>query len=221
MKRTGFTVIELLISVGILLLLAALLFPVFTHARRAGQRSDYVQRLRQVDLAHRLYVDAYGLPGVTSVGLGLSLKGNPAEELALLPPDRNPGGLANVLASAYSQIIPNFYSNFSNWTDLLPKQTIIMGNRGSGIEFNREVMINNEMRTARRAIPYMAFLLPPHHDFSIQREDPYRTVAAAFLGGSTALRMTDAGSVDVLNLSPDRAGPSSIFLSDIVEPSVE
>ena len=218
MPRMGFTLVEVLVSIGIVALLAALLFPVLANAQRAGRRTEYLSRLRQVDLAHRLYVDANGLPGVTSVGLGKSIVASQAQSLALLPNDKNPGGLAHVLGDAYRAIQPKLDDYSLDWTELLPAQTILMGNRSSGLEVFRETTINSQVRTARRAIPYLAILLPVGDNFDVKRDDPHRTIGRAFLGGATAIRMTDAGSAETITLPSDKAGPSTIFLGNVIEP---
>lgn len=51
----GFTLLELLAVVGILALLAAILFPVFALSRRAALRTTCVSNLRQVGLAVNMY----------------------------------------------------------------------------------------------------------------------------------------------------------------------
>lgn len=45
-KRTGFTLIELLVVIAIIAILAAILFPVFAHAREAAKRSYCVGNLK-------------------------------------------------------------------------------------------------------------------------------------------------------------------------------
>lgn len=57
--RRAFTLIELLVVVGIIVILAALLFPVFAQAREAGRRTACASNLRQIGLAVRQYVAEY------------------------------------------------------------------------------------------------------------------------------------------------------------------
>src|SRR4051812_38735521 len=52
----GFTLVELLIVTAILAILAALLLPISTAARDAAQRSSCLSNLRQIALAHQMYV---------------------------------------------------------------------------------------------------------------------------------------------------------------------
>jgi prepilin-type N-terminal cleavage/methylation domain-containing protein/prepilin-type processing-associated H-X9-DG protein len=52
----GFTLIELLVVIAILTLLAAILFPVLAQARNAARRVSCLAKLKQLGLAHGLYV---------------------------------------------------------------------------------------------------------------------------------------------------------------------
>lgn len=55
MKRRAFTLIELLVVVGIISLLASLLFPVFATARARARQTVCASNLRQIGLALALY----------------------------------------------------------------------------------------------------------------------------------------------------------------------
>jgi len=59
MKRKGFTLIELLVVVGIIALLAAILFPVFARARENARRANCVSNLKQIGLALMQYTQDY------------------------------------------------------------------------------------------------------------------------------------------------------------------
>ena len=54
-SRSGFTLIELLVVLGIVSLLAALLFPVFVQARAKARQSVCASNLHQIGLAVSLY----------------------------------------------------------------------------------------------------------------------------------------------------------------------
>jgi prepilin-type N-terminal cleavage/methylation domain-containing protein len=63
MKRAncaGFTIVEVLVVVGIVGLLAALLLPAVQAAREAARRARCANNLRQIGLAIRLYHDTWG-----------------------------------------------------------------------------------------------------------------------------------------------------------------
>src|SRR5437870_13594951 len=54
--RAGFTLIELLVVVAIIAILAGILFPVFAQARDAAKRANCISNLKQIALAHQMYV---------------------------------------------------------------------------------------------------------------------------------------------------------------------
>ncbi len=54
-RRKGFTLIELLVVIGIIALLAAILFPVFGMARKSGRTTAALAQIKQVGLANHLY----------------------------------------------------------------------------------------------------------------------------------------------------------------------
>lgn len=56
MKRRGFTLIELLVVIGIIAVLAAMLFPVFASAREQARRSTCLSNLKQIGTAVQMYV---------------------------------------------------------------------------------------------------------------------------------------------------------------------
>lgn len=59
MKRRGFTLIELLTVIGIISILAAILFPVFARARESARRASCASNLKQIGLAATQYASDY------------------------------------------------------------------------------------------------------------------------------------------------------------------
>ena len=55
----GFTLIELLVVIGIIAILAAILFPVFAKAKEAAKRAACLAHLRQVGIALKMYQDEW------------------------------------------------------------------------------------------------------------------------------------------------------------------
>lgn len=56
--RAGFTLIELVVVIGIIVVLAGILLPVVGRARASGQQATCLSNLRQINLAFHLYADA-------------------------------------------------------------------------------------------------------------------------------------------------------------------
>lgn len=54
-RNKGFTLIELLVVIAIIAILAAILFPVFSRAKEAGQRASCISNLKQLGTGFNLY----------------------------------------------------------------------------------------------------------------------------------------------------------------------
>ena len=68
-RRIGFSLVELLVVVGMIAILLAILLPTLGSAREASKRANCVNNLRQLGLAFRSYAQANGdemVPGNTS-----------------------------------------------------------------------------------------------------------------------------------------------------------
>ena len=65
--RRGFTLIELMVSIGIVGLLAALLLPAVQRAREAARRGECASHLKQIGIALHSYVSSQGyFPSLTA-----------------------------------------------------------------------------------------------------------------------------------------------------------
>jgi prepilin-type N-terminal cleavage/methylation domain-containing protein len=59
MRRHAFTLIELLVVIAIIAILAAILFPVFSQAKEAAQRTSCLSNARQSGLGVKMYLGDY------------------------------------------------------------------------------------------------------------------------------------------------------------------
>jgi len=60
LSRRGFTLIELLVVIGIIGILAGILFPVFARVHEKGRQTSCQSNLHQIGLAMDMYVQDYG-----------------------------------------------------------------------------------------------------------------------------------------------------------------
>src|SRR3954454_8861062 len=58
-RRAGFTLVELLVVVALIVLLAGLLMPVFAQAREKGRQAACISNMKQLAAAMRLYCEDY------------------------------------------------------------------------------------------------------------------------------------------------------------------
>jgi prepilin-type N-terminal cleavage/methylation domain-containing protein len=58
-RKPGFTLMELLVVIALMIILAGLLLPVIARGRESARRSRCIANLKQLSLAHRIYADDY------------------------------------------------------------------------------------------------------------------------------------------------------------------
>src|SRR5256712_9936832 len=59
MPKRGFTLVELLVVIAIIAILAAILFPVFAHAREKARQTSCLSNLKQLGAAMLMYAQDY------------------------------------------------------------------------------------------------------------------------------------------------------------------
>src|SRR3712207_884563 len=59
MRRKGFTLVELLVVVALIVILAGILYPVFAATRRAAYNANCFSNLKQIGLAVQMYAQDY------------------------------------------------------------------------------------------------------------------------------------------------------------------
>src|SRR5437762_2363929 len=73
-NRRGFTLIELFVVIAIIAILAAILFPVFSQARKKARQAACQSNLKQMGLAVKMYIQDYDEtypPGLAPAGAGM------------------------------------------------------------------------------------------------------------------------------------------------------
>lgn len=97
--RHAFTLIEILVSIAIIAVIAAIAFPVFHNVRESSLQAQSISDLRQIWMAIQMYREQEG-PGAADVGTMYEMK-YPLEttfhqmvnnKLKLIPPGRKPEG---------------------------------------------------------------------------------------------------------------------------------
>ena len=90
-KQRGFSLIELLIVIAVILIIAAIAIPNFIRSRMRANETAAVQNLRSITTANVVYLTTYGIGFADSLP---KLGGDP------VIPDQNAAGLIDSLLSA-------------------------------------------------------------------------------------------------------------------------
>jgi type IV pilus assembly protein PilA len=106
-RPRGFSLIELLIVVAIILVIAAIAIPNFMRSRMAANESATVQNIRAVTTANVVYSSTYGI-GYSSdlASLGPGAGGPPTQSAAALVDDVLSSGVKSGYAFTYSAAAP-------------------------------------------------------------------------------------------------------------------
>lgn len=115
--RPGFTLIELAVAIGVLVVLSAILVPVIAKARAAGQRVKCLANLRQVSVAFHLFADRNN--GVLPDPAGAQL----SWETLLTPYTQDRRAFA---CPADAEIYPSLGSSY-DWRDTPDPSTTLAG----------------------------------------------------------------------------------------------
>lgn len=70
-KRNGFTLVEILLTIGIIAMLGAIIFPVFAAARDSARVCHCLSNLQQISLAAKVYYQEQGGPPMTRLPVAL------------------------------------------------------------------------------------------------------------------------------------------------------
>ena len=128
MRRTGgLTVMELLVVLGILVVLAAVLFPVLSRARAAARTANCVGHLRQIAQAQRMYSDDHDrtfvpartlAPGTGTRGVTWCVLLQPyikSEQILICPDDPDPRPTASSICLPHSYGVNYLLSFNAAW----------------------------------------------------------------------------------------------------------
>jgi prepilin-type N-terminal cleavage/methylation domain-containing protein/prepilin-type processing-associated H-X9-DG protein len=104
-KHQGFTLIELLVVIAIIAILAAILFPVFSSARKSAYRTGCISNMKQLGLAWMQYEQDYDetLPNVTDGAVAAGRLGGWVY-FKVFPANQNPGSYDVKLGSLYPYV---------------------------------------------------------------------------------------------------------------------
>ena len=117
-KQRAFTLIEILIVIAILLLLAALIFPVMVRSKEAAKAAACTSNLRQAYIAWSLYTDAHD--GYPPGQIEQFIDDNSKLAIMKCPSDTYLPGSNRIASDRIGEKISYFYSGSPHafWADL-------------------------------------------------------------------------------------------------------
>ncbi len=135
-RASGFTLVELLVVIGIVSLLAAILFPVFGRARENARRSSCLNNVRQISLALLLYTQDYD---ETFVPIALNFF-----DATSAPPYSKPLGWADALYAYTKTLAVNQCPSEARGPSSFPASGLSGGVSGKGfMDYGYNGMLGN------------------------------------------------------------------------------
>lgn len=161
MNRRAFSLIELLVSVSIVGLLAAMLLPALRHARESARAAVCVSNLHQIGVATQMYLDDYGhyFSYYNDIGadrlwyFGLETPFNPGG-----PPGARHIDLTKAKLHRYFQkihgieVCPSYDYRSAKWRQKFDQITYGYGYNYYGLVTNNVGKMPNELRDPSRII---------------------------------------------------------------------
>jgi prepilin-type N-terminal cleavage/methylation domain-containing protein len=139
-QSAGFTLVEILIVLVVILILAALLFPTFNRVREGARRSSCTSNLKQLGLAFLQYSQDHNnrlpvgkTPPPNEIGNGWAGAIFPyvkAPQLFRCPSDSGVDGTIGTVSYAYNQAIPRGGGGVPTYTStkrlMNPSRTVLL-----------------------------------------------------------------------------------------------
>jgi prepilin-type N-terminal cleavage/methylation domain-containing protein len=106
MRLRGFTLLETLVVIGIIAVIAAILFPVLSSSKKQARKVDDISKMRQLGLAGAMYQEKYGVLPLSTVQL--VAEGAIPRELCQSHLDETEEGIANVTSDLENKAMGAF-----------------------------------------------------------------------------------------------------------------
>jgi type II secretory pathway pseudopilin PulG len=103
----AYTLLEVLVCIGIILVISGLVFPVLIQAKKSATQSVEISHLHNFGIAAALYREDYGVQPLGSPQL---IPAYLSQDLAVSPLDATPEGFANLILDEVSSGNSQFYS---------------------------------------------------------------------------------------------------------------